>query len=98
MKLTFSLIAEIEYDDGDGEPSHDDYSYNTQHNSSSEKRKYDEANDDEANDETDEAKDGESSTSSESVPKKKRRKEFLNLNATFMAGVQGVHLVTDQVR
>lgn len=31
-------------------------------------------------------------------PKKKRRKEFLNLNATFMTGVPGVHLVTDQVR
>lgn len=28
-------------------------------------------------------------------PAKKRRKQFLNLNATFMAGIQGVSLVTD---
>lgn len=50
------------------------------------------------NDETtEELKDGESSTNAEGMPKKKRRKEFMNLNATFMAGVQGVHLVTDQV-
>lgn len=50
-------------------------------------------------DDTENAQNGESSTSSgsDSVPKKKRRKEFLNLNATFMAGVQGVQLVTDQV-
>lgn len=35
---------------------------------------------------------------STSTPAKKRRKQFLNLNATFMAGVQGVQLVTDQPR
>lgn len=38
-----------------------------------------------------------SQASKDNVPKKKRRKEFLNLNATFMAGVPGVMLVTDQV-
>lgn len=35
---------------------------------------------------------------STSTPVKKRRKQFLNLNATFMAGVQGVQLITDQPR
>lgn len=40
---------------------------------------------------------GESSTSAEPT-KKKRRKEFQNLNASFMAGVPGVNLVTDQPR
>ncbi|XP_059617366.1 mRNA-capping enzyme [Phlebotomus argentipes] len=38
-----------------------------------------------------------SGESSSSQPRKKKR-EFLNLNATFMAGVPGVHLVTDQPR
>lgn len=52
----------------------------------------------EGEDATNVSQDGESSTSSDaSVPKKRRRKEFLNLNATFMAGVQGVTLLTDQV-
>ncbi|XP_055681575.1 mRNA-capping enzyme [Lutzomyia longipalpis] len=37
---------------------------------------------------------GESSTSQT----KKKKREFLNLNATFMAGVPGVKLVTDQPR
>lgn len=37
-------------------------------------------------------------STNEEKPKKKRRKEFLNLNATFMAGIQGVMLLTDQER
>lgn len=90
---------QLEYDDGDGdgEQSHEDYhnySSSSDQNPTPTKRKYE---NDIGNDETDHPKDGESSTSSEKVPKKKRRKEFLNLNATFMAGVQGVQLVTDQV-
>lgn len=97
----------LEYDDGDGDQSHEDYSYSSgsQHETTPNKRRLENGQsssndlDDSANDDTDDRKDGESSTSSSSdnVPKKKRRKEFLNLNATFMAGVQNVHLVTDQV-
>lgn len=50
-------------------------------------------------DENDIESNGECSTSAnnDGVPKKKRKKEFLNLNATFMAGVPGVELITDQV-
>lgn len=41
---------------------------------------------------------GEAGSSTGEVPqKKKRRKEFLNLNATFMAGVPGVTLFSEQV-
>lgn len=43
---------------------------------------------------------GECSTSSNgdnTVPKKKRKREHYNANATFMAGVPGVELLTDQV-
>lgn len=61
---------------------------------------YDDENgepDDTANDEVDKSKDDECSTSSEGMPKKRRRKEFNSSNATFMAGIQGVTLVTDQV-
>lgn len=99
------FIIPVEYDDGDDE-SHETYSYNSSlpHNSAQNKRRYDNGSssndlDGTANDDTEDTRDGESSTSSssENLPKKKRRKEFLNLNATFMAGVQGVQLVTDQV-
>lgn len=95
-----------EYDDGDGdgESSFDNsYNFSAQQSTAHFKRKHEngatsnEPDDDTVNDETDEPKGGESSTSAESVPKKKRRKEFLNLNATFMAGIQGVKLVIDQV-
>lgn len=98
----FSICLHTEYDDGDGEHSHDNsYSSAEQQSTTPAKRRLENGLssnelDDTANDE-DDAKDGESSTSAEGVPKKKRRKEFLNLNATFMAGIQGVKLVIDQV-
>lgn len=41
---------------------------------------------------------GDGTVATGGVPAKKRRKEFLNLNATFMTGVPGVTLVTDQPR
>lgn len=75
----------------DDEPQYDQ---NYQHNQSfGEKRQHGDDDDEIENN-------GECSTSSngENVPKKKRKKEFLNLNATFMAGVPGVELVTDQPR
>lgn len=98
----------LEYDDGDGNQSHEQYDdYNnygsaSQQSTSPNKRKYENGPstsdpDDEHNDDAEEPKDGESSTSSEGLPKKKRRKEFSNPNAKFMDGVQGVQLVTDQV-
>lgn len=98
----------LEYDDGDGNQSHeqyDDYNYGSasQQSTSPNKRKYENGPstsdpDEEHNDDAEETKDGESSTSSEGLPKKKRRKEFSNPNAKFMDGVQGVQLVTDQVK
>lgn len=101
------ILFFTEYDDGDGDgdgdQSHDNsYSFSEQQSTTPNKRRHEngstsnEAND-MANDETDEPKDGESSTSAESGPKKKRRKDCFNLNATFMAGIQNVVLVTDQV-
>lgn len=39
----------------------------------------------------------ESANEAEQQTKKKKKNEFLNLNATFMAGVSGVTLVTDKV-
>lgn len=109
FKLKFSFL---EYDDSDGNQQHDheyDFNSSAQHNSQSNKRSHDDehpANEDDAyeqdqdqqNNSLPNINDGESSTgNTEAQPKKKRRKEFLNLNATFMAGVQGVVLVTEQV-
>lgn len=92
----------IEYDDGDGDQGHDDGYNSSVHQSTPNKRKMENgssSNDlnDTGYDETDELNEGESSSTSEGAPKKKRRREFQNLNATFMAGIHGVHLVTDQV-
>lgn len=96
-----------EYDDGDGNESHEqygDYNYSSasQQSTSPNKRKHEKDSsshdpDDEINDQSVEPNDGESSTSSDNLPKKKRRKEFANPNAKFMDGIQGVRLVTDQV-
>lgn len=99
-----------EYDDSDGteQQHYNDYNSSAQHFSSN-KRNYDNSDapsngvidsqdQDPDNDVANASNDGEGSTSTESGPKKKRRKEFLNLNATFMAGVQGVQLVTEKVR
>lgn len=83
----FSSSFIIDYDDSEG------------HGSVSHKRPHDAQNGYNRTNEQETGNfDGESSTSTDSVPKKKRRKEFLNLNATFMAGIQGVELVTDQVK
>lgn len=86
----------IDYDDSDG---HSSVSQKRPHNDGYAQNGYDNTHEQETGNFDDEsAVNGESSTSTESVPKKKRRKEFLNLNATFMAGIQGVELVTDQVK
>lgn len=86
----------IDYDDSDG---HSSASHKRPHDDGYAHNGYDETVEQETAKFDDEsAVNGESSTSTESVPKKKRRKEFLNLNATFMAGIQGVELVTDQVK
>lgn len=53
----------------------------------------DEVDDDEQTEENGEP----SGSTAEPTQKKKKRKEFLNLNATFMAGVPGVTLFTEQV-
>lgn len=98
-----SKCVQTEYDDGDGEQDHDN-SYNSSGHQSTTlvKRKFENGSssndpDDTVNDKLDEQNDVEGSTSTDGMPKKKRRKEFLNLNATFMAGIQGVKLVIDQV-
>lgn len=90
----------LEYDDNDRDESFDehDFATTTQTSNYSKKRGHDgdHINGQHGNGghESGESNDGESSsTSNDSVPKKRRRKE----NATFMAGVQGVTLVTDQV-
>lgn len=108
------MKIEYDDDNGDGNGNDNDYqsqdynySSDAQKNETLNKRKYgngqatnDDDNDAISGDDMENPANGESSTnsSSETVPKKKRRKEFLNLNATFMAGVQGVQLVTDTVR
>lgn len=100
--MWWNYICQTDYDDGDGEQSHDNnYSSSGLQNTSSGKRRYENgssSNDlnDAANDETDEPNNGESSSNAEGPPKKKRRN--IKLNATFMAGVPGVNLIIDQVR
>lgn len=103
--MCFLFALNIEYDDGDGDVEGYDNSYGSssyhQNSTPSKRRNGNDLStddpDDLGNGENDDAKD-ESSTSAEGAPKKKRRKEFLNLNATFMTGIQGVQLVTDQPR
>lgn len=103
LKLYF-FQTESDDGDGDGEQSHDNsYSSSGQQNTTPVKRRFENGSssnelNDATNDETDEPNNGESSTNVDGPPKKKRRKEFLKLNATFMAGVQGVKLIIDQVR
>lgn len=79
----------LEYDDSEREPRHQ-----PQPVARAPKRPSDSPGSDQEDTEANGDVSGESSTSQ---PKKKKR-EFLNLNATFMAGVPGVHLVTDQPR
>lgn len=79
------------YEEEEDDEQYDNYYQQPTRNSGEKRHANDGENDAEAN--------GECSTSAngENGPKKKRKKETVNPNATFMVGVPGVVLVTDQV-